>query len=523
LRTKRIKLLLVLSLILLPSFSLAEVSSTQSISGIYYHVEGNKDRSFYPANEADNLYEGTFDFKNIPLKGHEAFGNIEYRSTDDKLIDPQGFSIERMYMGARDQVQEILIGDFYQSFSEYSLSNALKGLKLSFGNEKSSRLILLGGIDTSRWENLWEERHEDSASRRHIWGARLENNYLNKKLALNFNYAGARDDKAFINSSNSPILVNILSVESRYDINSFVTAYSELSQSFTDEDIRDGAVKTRPDHAVKLGTDLNINDYTLSSVYSRIGNHFTTTSGFSAQDLETLNFYGLWFLPWNIKFTHYLYSDRDNLSDTKATTTRQLNPGGKFNLNLPLDVGLEFSADMRKRFSTDKETNGKTYTYSSRLTRDFGAFFSEFGYTKEIISDRIYSANERSSDIISFALDGYFTLKDVNFSWNLSEDIDHTSHKEVCEADFSTTTNAGLKLTFPSTFTIEARLSFSNNDYYLNDTDSENNNYFLGISRQLVGDSLAFSVFYERKGYSYYGGDNNYADNIFQAKLSYTF
>lgn len=55
--------LITLALFLLgPSFvfnpAYAQVSATQSVSGIYYHVDGNTSRSFYPANEADYLYEG---------------------------------------------------------------------------------------------------------------------------------------------------------------------------------------------------------------------------------------------------------------------------------------------------------------------------------------------------------------------------------------------------------------------------------------------------------------------------------
>lgn len=137
------KLFLSLALISIPSVAFAEIHSTQSLSGVYYNVSGNTSRSFYPENEADYLYEGTFDFSKIPLKDWEAFGNIEYRFTDDKLVDRQDFSIERMYMGLKGAGKEILVGDFYQNFSEYSLGNALKGVKFSLGDEKTSRLIVV--------------------------------------------------------------------------------------------------------------------------------------------------------------------------------------------------------------------------------------------------------------------------------------------------------------------------------------------------------------------------------------------
>jgi len=521
-KNNNIKWFVFFSAIFFPSLVSAEIHSTQSISGVYYHVDGDKSRSFYPGNEADYLYEGTFDFSRIPLDDWEAFGNIEYRSTNDKLVDRQEFSIERMYMGLKTQGKEILVGDFYQNFSEYSLGNALKGLRLSIGDEKSSRLILVGGVDTSKWEDLWETRQDDSSTRRYVWGARLENDLLNEKLSLNFNYGGARDDPAYLTSSTAPIMVNVFSTDAKLKINQYLNAYTEIAQSFTDANIRDGAIHTKSDNAYKFGLDLNLKDYSLTSVYSRVGNHFNTTGGFSAQDLEAINFDGLWFLPFKIKFTHYLHLDRDNLSKTKLTTTKQLNPGGKFSISLPLNIVWDFGADFRKRFSVDKTVNQKTYTYSTNLSRDFRILFASLGYTKGIIADRVNPEQERNTDTYTLALDGSFNIKQARLSWNLSESIIDDEYKQVCEADLIQSTSAGLKLVFPSTLTFEGKATFGNNDYYINASDTNNADYYFAISRDLRKD-LAFIVSYQHKGYAYYGGDNNYAENFIRTKLTYKF
>ena len=510
------------SAVLLPSIACAEFHFTQAVSGAYYHVDGDKSRSFYPGNEVDYLYEGSLDFSNIPLKDFSLFGNLEYRSTDDKTVDMQSASIERMYMGAKGQAKEILMGDFYQSFSDYSLGNALKGIKLSFGDEKSSRFILLGGVDTAKWEDLWERRQEDSATRRYVWGARQENDLFNNKLALNFNYAGARDDKSYIISSNSPIMVNVFSIDGKYNINQYLSASSEIAQSFTDEDTRDGAAHTKNDSAHKLGLDFNLKDYSLSSVYSRVGTHFNTTGGFSAQDLEALNFDGTWFLPLKVRLTHYLHMDRDNLSHTKTTTTKQLNPGGKFALSLPWQLNWDFGADLRKRFSRDKAENQKTYTYSTNLARDFRILFASLGYSKGIISDRVAPAQERNTDNYILSLDGNLNIKDLVLSWNFSESITHDEYKEVCEADFLQSSALGLRLIFPSTLTFEGRVNFGSNDYYINSSDSNNTDYYFSLSRDLRKD-LAFRLSYQHKGYGYFEGDNNYAENFIRTTLSYKF
>jgi hypothetical protein len=109
----------------------------------------------------------------------------------------------------------------------------------------------------------------------------------------------------------------------------------------------------------------------------------------------------------------------------------------------------DFGADLRKRFSVDKATNQKTYTYSTNISRDFRILFASFGYAKGIIADRVNPAMERDTDTYTLALDGSFDIKQARVSWNLSESIIDDEYKQVCEADFISSTSAGLKLAFP--------------------------------------------------------------------------
>ncbi|MCX7926530.1 MAG: hypothetical protein N2606_00085 [Candidatus Omnitrophica bacterium] len=507
---------------LLVSPSFAEIHSSHELTAVYYHVEGNKARSFYPANDADYLYEGSVDFK-TPYKDYEAFGKIEYRSTNDRLVDVQDASLERFTSGLRAEIFEFVVGDFYSNFSEYSLGNALKGAKFSLGSEKTSRLTLVAGADFSKWEDLWERRCEDSQTRKYVWGARLENNLINNTLSLNFNYAGSRDDKAYTLSSAAPSKVNVLSTDFKYIVNQNVNISSELAESFVDEDIRSSSVDTKSDYAIKSAVDYNNQDYSCTTTFSRIGNHFATTGGFAAQDLQTINFDGLWFLPWKrIKFTHYLHTDRDNISNTKTTTTKQLNPGGKFSFNLPQDITIDVGSDLRKRYCTDKSTNSKTVTHALNLGKDFQIFYSSLGYTKSRVSDKINDASSRSTDTVSLGFDGNFPFRGVKCVWNIQEDINHDHYKQANKSDLSTTTTLGLKFDFPSSLQINLRGSFTDNDYYINETDSNIRNYYVSLSRK-IKDSLSFDVSYEHKGYNYVGGDQNYAEKILKGKLSYSF
>jgi len=227
-------------------------------------------------------------------------------------------------------------------------------------------------------------------------------------------------------------------------------------------------------------------------------------------------------MPLKIKFTHYLHMDRDNLSRTKSATTKQLNPGGKFNFKLPLAINFDLGADMRKRFSVDKTTNSKTYTYTTSLARDFGLVYGTLRYTRTAVSDKVSASQERDTDTVSLALDGSFSAKQVKFSWNAGEDVVHDHYKEANKSDVLLATNIGLKAVFPSTLTFQLRATLADNDFYIHSSDSNNADYYFSVSRDLRKD-LTFDVSYQHKSYRYFGGDNNYAENFIRSSLNYKF
>jgi len=129
----------------------AEVKGTQDISFIYYHVEGNIDNSFHPKNDHNYLYEGTVDYTLPVLGAEEFYGSISYRSTNDRTVDTEDFSIEKLYTGIKGNNFDFLVGDYYAEFSDYSLNNALKGVKLDLGSEEAYKLVVLAGVDIAKW------------------------------------------------------------------------------------------------------------------------------------------------------------------------------------------------------------------------------------------------------------------------------------------------------------------------------------------------------------------------------------
>ena len=263
-KTGCFKIIVFLSFLIIPLVSFAEINGIQDISIIYYHVDGNVNNSFYPKNDTDYLYEGNVNFTDL-LVSNELFGTITYRATNDRLIDTQDLSLEQLYMGLRGESFEFLTGDFYSSFSEYSVANALKGLKLYLGTADGPHISWVAGVDAFKWEEFWEERQEDSATRKYVWGFQAGTKLFDRRLALNFNYGGAVDDKAYLPVGIPQSFVNVVSVDGSYRINDNLNAIFEVAQSFTDpdEDLDTVAVKT--DSAYKAALNLNMPNYSLTS------------------------------------------------------------------------------------------------------------------------------------------------------------------------------------------------------------------------------------------------------------------
>ncbi len=500
----------------------AEVRTTQDIAVIHYLVGGNTASSFFKDDNTDYLYNGIFDVTD--KKGdEETFFHLSYRSTDDKLTDPQDMSLEQFYLGKRRPNDEILLGDYYENFSEYSMANALKGMRYQIGSEQSARLKVVAGVDMPRWEDLWEKRQDDSSYRKYVWGSQFSNDYLEKKLRLDVNYAGAADDAAYLRDATSgQSLTHVSSVAGRYLASQVATLYFEQAMSLTKQDLRQDGPASKPDGASKASLELNWSKYALTSKYSRIGNNFRTTGGMNTTDQEAVAFDGTAYLPLSVRFEHYLHADRDNLRKHKTTTTRQLNPGGKLTFTLPEQFELQTGYDLRDRDSSDRTTDTRTCVLSAVLGKYFSSLHTTAGYARTHVRNRTDATQESDADSLTFAADSSHLVRNVNVTWSLAETFSRQENLYDHKADWLTAHAASLRAAFPSTLTIETRASINDSDYYRDGMDARMTEYFLSLSRN-VRNNLVFNVMADRKKYTYQDPSSDYWETQVMGRLTYQF
>lgn len=515
------KVIILLSFVLVSSLAYAEVNGSQDSSVMYYRVEGNVENSFYPQNDTDYLYEGNINFTDNP-GDNEISGNVLYRLTDDRLMDTRDVSLENFALAFKTATSELNLGDYYAFLSEYTLNNAIKGIHYRLGQDDSSYLKILGGIDTARWEDLWETRQDDSIARKYIAGMQFGTFLLDKKINLNLNYGSVINDKAYLDSYSNEILTNVVSLSGTYKINESLNSEFELGQSYVDENKNNDAIKTKSDSAYKVILDYNAMHYSATTLYSRVGSHYQTTSGFISSDIETINYDAVLFLPKNIQLTHYVHTDHDNLSKHLSTTTKQLNPGFAFNFVFFTDWDFNLGYDIRKRDTVDKAVNERTNTYFISVAKAFKYAYTNLEYTRLKVFDKIYDEQERKIDMFALNLDGDFDFKTIQFNWSLGESISREEYRYVDEADIALAHSMGFRMQLPSSLYFDAKASVYDNDFYINSSDNSLTDYCFETGYS-IKESLQLKFVYEHRGYSYADPDNNFSETRLTGSLSYQF
>ncbi|MFC1806980.1 hypothetical protein ACFL0T_01240 [Candidatus Omnitrophota bacterium] len=507
----------------IPNLCFASITALQEVSTTYYHVLGATQNSFYPKSDTDILYEGVVDSNGEFSEGLEFSSSMYYRMTNDKLVDDKDVSMENFWMSfSRPSQYEYTLGDFFASYSDFSVGNAIKGVKMDWETKYNLNYGVVGGIDTAKWEDLWETRVDDSAEHSYVWGAHLGSNFFQEKLSLSLNYGGKLDDKAYLQDYMPQIFVNVLSIDTEYEFARGLVAKFEAAKSFTDQDKRLDYIGFRESNAYNASFNIDDPHYNIVLGYQRIGIHFNNTSGFVASDIERFTFDDSINITPNTRFTSYFHFDRDDLADHADFTTRQLNPGAGLEFKLPYEIDCETRFDLRKRYTSDDNTKEKTYTYSTRVGKEFKYVNCSVEYIKTFIVDRIWADQERNEDSFYIDLDGVIEIKDdISLSWNVGEDFTHSEYKDICESDLTLNHRFGGRLDLPDMLFLSTQISLHDNNYFMNDTDNHGSSYLFSLGKDIK--DLSLSLDYQYRGYNYVDGDDNYSEEVLTGKASYQF
>lgn len=387
-------------------------AETRTIITEYNRGGQRRNKSFYPPG-VNARQEIDLKIKNTALKNVNVEGFISGRATDDKYVDPERLSLEGLYLNIEDKEKKyhINLGDFYSYFSNYSLSQSLKGIKgfYKFQNNLGElSMISLWGTNKHRWNDFWREIDGETYTR-YISGARLEQLLNGGNIKLGLNFVDNRDKRKSSSRTANPITNDIISSDLEFKIPKRFFAKAEIAQALTDTNTSAGSsVSTKSDQAYKIDTSLQLTQYdylnsALSSGYERAGQNFSSLSGILKTDREEyyarLNSQTYDYFSWRLG----IIRSRNNLKNGLARTTKYSNGNIGFSLR-PVVSKREFEVsldlDHRRRFSSD--TTIKEQSDNARLSlRDkFGALSLWGAWQVSKHDDETTIANGRFSHIV---------------------------------------------------------------------------------------------------------------------------
>jgi hypothetical protein len=264
---------------------------------------------------------------------------------------------------------------------------------------------------------------------------------------------------------------------------------------------------------------MNGENNTAGLQYDRVDPRFETTGGFSAQDLETVQANGRFFLAGNFNLSPYFALSRDNLQNTKAASTRRTNPGLGFDWKLSETLNLTGGLDSRGEKTDDDTADNNAVTLTLGAAKNYGAATAALNYERGSVRDKVSSDQDRDSNALSLNVGGGFELRGTKVSWDLQERVSAEKHVEAGKSDLLLAHAAGLGLLLPRDLEVRARVALSDSDFYVNANDASVAEYSFSASKKL-GERLSLFLDYARKDSRFAGDGDDYSERKLNFRVS---
>jgi len=355
---------------------LEKLRTDVSAKAYYVSVGGNEDQSilkdgfFY-----DNNF--TFSTRDKILKEYDFEWFLNFRSTDDPLVDNRNLHLLRLYgrVGKPD-LFNLEFGDIYSNFSRYSLSAGLEGLQGSLKFDVGPEIYLKPLIVAARSQRAISSAHYA----RYVVGGRMEGGLKNRKTVIGLNVSTNWDDTGSLGDGERSAYDNlspddnyVCSVDLKLRDLSLgnirrITADAEIAKSRFDDDVEDYSVTTRDDWAFRSSISGALEKLRFNAGYERAQPYFHNNLGSAAVDLESFrtNLRYDMFRWFSIVGNYATY--RNNLKDQLENTQRSYVP--RLSLLINPDSNLSFELLYRHSriiSSTQNPRNNRnTYTATGR-------------------------------------------------------------------------------------------------------------------------------------------------------------
>jgi hypothetical protein len=320
-------------------------------------------------SDQSSLSEGNKVLDVLTVNGNGTIGGYDYRftiggkGTNDQRNDVQKYSLTQLQGRLGNQIHTLTVGDAFESFSQYSLSSAVKGASYRYADRgnRAPDVTLIYGLAYPRWDNFWGL----DAVERDVLGARVKQS-LNDEFWIAASYVQTDDHDRIAGSSLFE--TSIFVVDWEYLPMPGLTIRGESAYSDTEESVSDD-LRTVDNNGTAHHLEA-IGDGGPSRVvldYERISTDFLTLLGSATPDREKAK------ATWRYKYSKTLSLNfgmlwyRDNLDGDLSERTDHYRP----------EIGLSKKRIFARRYATADVT----YKYDRATGRtDSQDHYVNFGY-----------------------------------------------------------------------------------------------------------------------------------------------
>lgn len=262
----------------------SEIHLSDELSFTYNDVSG-------PGSSSSSLTEETHYLNVLGINGSGTVSRFDYtfnigsKATDDPRNDVKKLSLTNLNLKLTDKINTLNLGDTFESFSQYSLSSALKGASYRYYNEaaNSPEVIIVYGAAYPRWDSAWRDIDTMSLERQ-VGAARIKYDFT-EEFDAGISVLKSEDDKSFMGSSLYENL--IYEIDAEYRPIPGLTLSTEAAVSDTNEIPSAGAAEIGTDgNAFKIGAVGDGGPSRVTLEYERVSPEFITLLGSATADRE---------------------------------------------------------------------------------------------------------------------------------------------------------------------------------------------------------------------------------------------
>ena len=219
------------------------------------------------------------------------------RYTEDPRVDPEHNSLQRAYFRITNPHYEVNLGDYLVSYSRFTYNQNLKGAhfiwKAPWGH--GFRLLANAGTFTDRYGSLFKEDIFGKPYTRAVSGVRAEQKLSdNKLIALTWAYGDDIVRSLPVDPTTgtqifSPVLNNVVSLDSRMNFFKIWDMQGELAYSVTNPDTRVDSFN-RKDYAVRFDNTFRVGAWNFGEYFTRMMPNFYAVNARQISDLQDAMF-----------------------------------------------------------------------------------------------------------------------------------------------------------------------------------------------------------------------------------------